>query len=307
MSIRIACAAALLAAYSPTAQLCAQGTPAGVVGWYNGDWRPAIPSSTNWHANDRQFAHIYDDFVVPAGGWTVAGVFAHLSMRTGAVKQAFWEIRSGVSSGEGGVVVASGVGDAAMTRAGTVGGGQEVYLIQVNGLWTTLPPGRYWLSVAPVTQIAESYLCKTLGDNAIGEPRGANGESYAHRTADGAYFTPNQGTGQGGASADHSLGVIISGAATARESAWQANLAWLTAQMSTLHSLPFPGVSAELSQGNRRSWRRGWPTSPTLKCGRPSKRWSRRSAIRTPTSCGPTRARSGRCRFPSIGSMTGCT
>jgi hypothetical protein len=106
-------------------------------------------------------------------------------------------------------------------------------------------PKDNWLSVAPVTQIAESYLCKTLGDNAIGEPRGANGGSYAHRTAAGAYFTPNQGTGQGGTSADHSLGVIISGAATARDSAWHANLAWLTAQMSTLHSLPFPGVSAE--------------------------------------------------------------
>jgi hypothetical protein len=245
MSIRIACAAALLAAYSPTAQLCAQGTPTGVVGWYNGDWRPAIPGATNWHATGQQFAHVYDDFVVPAGGWTVAGVFAHLSMRTGAVTQAFWEIRSGVSSGDGGVTVASGIGAATMTKTGTVGGGQDVYLIQVNGLWTTLAAGRYWLSVAPVTQDTQSYLCKTLGDNAVGEPKGVNGESYGHRTTDGAYFTPHQGTGQGGTSADHSLGVILSGAPTARESAWQANLAWLTGQMSTLHSLPFPGISAE--------------------------------------------------------------
>jgi hypothetical protein len=85
-------------------------------------------------------------------------VFAHLNMRTGAVTQAFWEIRSGVPSGDGGLVVASGVDTVTTIR---IDGRQELCLIQVHGLWATLPPGRYWLSVAPVTQDSQSYLCKT--------------------------------------------------------------------------------------------------------------------------------------------------
>lgn len=193
-----------------------------------------------------RFAHTYDDFVVPEGGWTVAGVFAHTSMAAGSVvSQAYWEIRSEVSAGSGGQVVASGLNSATMTRTATVGGGQDVFLLHVGGLWTPLPPGRYWLTVAPVTEDTQSYLCATLGANAMGEPKGMNANSFWTRPPDTQFAPVVPGAGAGGTSGDYSLGVLISGAPATRETAWRSNLLTLKEQMFSLHSLPFPGVTAE--------------------------------------------------------------
>lgn len=59
----------------PHASSYAQAIPTGVVGWYNGDWRAAIPGMNNFYVSGTQFGRTYDDFVVPDGGWTVTGVF----------------------------------------------------------------------------------------------------------------------------------------------------------------------------------------------------------------------------------------
>src|ERR1039457_4250183 len=92
----------------PYAPLHAQGIPSGRVGWYNGDWQSGISSPGNFYAWAQQFGRVYDDFVVPDGGWTVVGVFSHNNMGSTAVTQASWEIRSGVSAGNQGTLVASG-------------------------------------------------------------------------------------------------------------------------------------------------------------------------------------------------------
>src|SRR5690242_16475316 len=129
MSYGIRVAAMLVAASIPLTPVRAQGLPSGIIGWYNGDWQQAIASLSNQHVSDRQFTHLFDDFVVPADGWVVSGVFAHLSMRVPDVKQAYWEIRSGISQGGAGALVASGLNAATMTRTGTTGGAQDIYLI----------------------------------------------------------------------------------------------------------------------------------------------------------------------------------
>lgn len=223
------------------AQLAAQ-IPTGVVGWYNGDWKPAIPGMSNWYISDQQFSRVFDDFVVPAGGWTVAGVFSHNSMSPNGVTEATWEIRTGVSAGNGGAVVASGIGAATLTQGPLVGNGVYTYLVQVDGLWLPLLPGRYWLSVAPVTALPQTYLCATLGANAIGNPPGNDGGAFFYQPG-GANFMPVQTTGQGGTSGDFSLGVLIAPASVSRDTAWQYDLSSLAQQMPSLHSVPFPGVS----------------------------------------------------------------
>src|SRR3954469_22489726 len=111
-----------------------QGLPTGVVGWYNGDWKPAIPGKASWYLSEQQFARVFDDFVVPERGWTIVGAFSHVSMPPTEVTEAVWEIRSGVSEGQGGTVVAAGRGPATVTQTATVGGGNFVYLLQVSGL-----------------------------------------------------------------------------------------------------------------------------------------------------------------------------
>jgi len=203
-------AAALLFTLSPHAVLRAQGNSTAGVGWYNGDCALYIPGQANWYLSDKQFTRMYDDFVVPSGGWTVAGVFSNNSMTVAGAAAASWEIRSGVSAGNGGTPVASGLSPATATLLGVLEGGYSNYRIQVDGLSVPLTPGTYWLSVTPVVSDLESYVCPTLGANAAGNPLGNAGRAYVNST-----WIPNtdfqlvQATGQGGTSGAFSLGVLV--------------------------------------------------------------------------------------------------
>src|SRR5579863_8264698 len=75
--------------------------------WYNGD-----PDSFGSFLSERngQFgdANVYDDFNVGPGGVIIDGVFSNDFFTPGsaAITQAEWEIRSGVSAGNGGSIVA---------------------------------------------------------------------------------------------------------------------------------------------------------------------------------------------------------
>ncbi len=232
--------AGLLMVVSPCASLHAQGVPSGTVGWYNGDCQPGIPSQSNWYISSTSYSVLFDDFVVPDGGWTIAGVFAHSQMTSTGVTEAVWQIRSGMSVGNGGTLVAIGRNPATQTQTAATVDGSHVYLIQVNGLSLTLAPGSYWLSVAPVTANAQSYLCPTLGAGAIGNPPGNDGQAFGYLTGTGGLFTPAQATGAGGASGDFSLGVLLPVQPPA--SAWSDDVASLTQQIETFNSLPFPGI-----------------------------------------------------------------
>jgi hypothetical protein len=226
----------------PHASLRAQGIPSGNVGWYNGDWQTGIPGQNNFYVSAQQFGRVYDDFVVPDGGWTVIGAFSHNSMSATGVTQASWEIRSGVSAGNAGTLVASGVSPATQTLGPSVGGGTYVYLIQVSGLAVDLAPGRYWLSVTPVTS-GTSYVCATLGANASGNPPGKYGGAFYYSLGpSNSFFTPLQAAGQGGISGDFSQGIMISGPWIGRELSWQSDITSLAQQMESLNEVPFPGV-----------------------------------------------------------------
>ena len=232
----------------PHSLLEAQGLPTGAVGWYNGDWKPLIPSWNNFYVSDQQTSRVYDDFAVPDSGWTVSAVFAHVDMPSLPVASAFWEIRSGMSAENGGTVIASGISPATATQTAMVGGGTNVYLLVVNGLSVQLPPGQYWLSVAPVvTNSAKVYLCATQGANAVGTPAGDDGGAlYSTAPANNSSFSAVKSSGSGGTSSDYSLGVLISpGSGLSRGTAWGYDLLSLTQQMPAIHSLPLPGISLE--------------------------------------------------------------
>jgi hypothetical protein len=228
--------------------------PNGIVGWYNGDWQSGIPSPANWYNSAQSYSRIYDDFVVPDGGWTIAGVFAHIDMASTGATQASWEIRSGMSAGNGGTLIASGLSPATQTQTAVVGGGNYVYLLEVDGLSVELGPGTYWLSVAPITANSRPYLCVTKGLNAVGHPPGNDGQAFSS-AGPGSFSGALQETGGAGTSGDFSLGVIVSGQPPAAPisppvptpvpppaTAWSDDLASLARQMDALETAPFPGI-----------------------------------------------------------------
>ncbi len=132
----------------------------GSVLWYNGvmDGRDAWVNQTG--AAD---GLIYDNFIVPTGStFTITGVFSNDAMYDhSAASTAYWEIRSGVSAGNGGTLLGSGDSTDTLTSTGQnflVGGlAIPIYqnLVQVPTI--TLGAGTYWLAVAPDVSGQNSY------------------------------------------------------------------------------------------------------------------------------------------------------
>lgn len=193
----------------------AQG-PVAQIGWYNGDWQSGLPGISNWYSSRGDYSRVYEDFVVPPGGWNVVGVFSINRMDFDGISKAAWEIRKNMSPGKGGKKVASGVSPATQSpvpglgpfRADALTG----YRIEVDGLSVHLDPGRYWLSVAPVGKNAVWYVCGTQGANAVGDPAGRNGSSLVDRPESRARFAGpmlHAALGRFGRAGDFSLGVLI--------------------------------------------------------------------------------------------------
>lgn len=165
-----------------TLLLCAGSGPAVAdILWYNGDLNSA-PSKMNLGNTVELLSAVYDDFIVPNGGWTITTVWSNNAMNFTAY-WASWEIRSGVSAGNGGVLMAHGIGQATQTATGRVSFEFPPlleYTIQVTGLKVFLEPGTYWLNVRPFAVGVDplSYISCTTGNNAVGQPPGNDGNSF---------------------------------------------------------------------------------------------------------------------------------
>jgi hypothetical protein len=217
----------------------------GYIGWFNGDRQFGISGWSNWYMSETQYARVYDNFVVPDGGWIVSGVFSNNSFyEAPPVTQAAWEIRELLAAGSAGPVVASGINPAAVSFDQTF----NVYHVEVGGLQVTLAPGHYLLNVVPVgLGSKQSYLAATLGANAVGNPAGNDGGALYSWNGT---FTSCSSTGSAGTSSDFSQGVLISGSAGTSGSLtvsdqWRANVESLVQQMPLYHSLPFPGINLD--------------------------------------------------------------
>jgi hypothetical protein len=190
-----------------------QAAPSTTTGWYNGDWQSGLPGQPNWFISGSDLSRVFDDFVVPAGGWTVVAVFSNNRMNFSGVTKASWEIRTQMAPGKGGRKVASGTSRATQTPIEGQGPFREDpmagYRIQVDGLHVHLEPGRYWLSVAPVVGLKSlSYINSTLGKNAIGTPAGSNGGALVQKSEFHMRYAEATKSSQAD---DFSQGVIISG------------------------------------------------------------------------------------------------
>ena len=139
------------------------------------------------------FSHIYDDFNVnDAEGWDVESVYSNNLANTNIIS-ATWEIRSGVSAGNGGTVVASGMtATPVVTPTGRSGFGFTEFTVEVTGLSVHLDPGTYWLNVTPVDSLdgGRAFDSTTSGGGCIGTPCGDNDTAFLDSSLFGAFFEP---------------------------------------------------------------------------------------------------------------------
>jgi hypothetical protein len=157
--------------------------------WYNGDFASmsfGVLNGINM-TFDGLFptagnATVYDDFNVPAGtgGWHIETVWSNNLMNFTSVTQATWSIRTNLSSGDAGTLIASGTSAATQTPTGRSLFELTEFTIRVSGLAIDLLPGTYWLAITPhgFGGAQASLDSKTDGLNAIGSPPGNNGNAF---------------------------------------------------------------------------------------------------------------------------------
>lgn len=144
--------------------------------FYGGDFdgRSGLRSQEGGNVSD---SRVYDNFMLNQTS-NISDVYGNfLDSSGGASTSAFWEIRTGLSEGNGGTVVAGGVFSAATTTATGRGGfglNEYTYDVKVSGV--TLNAGTmYWLTVAPdMTGLGgvNLFLSTTGGANGVGGPLG---------------------------------------------------------------------------------------------------------------------------------------
>ncbi|MBA3727440.1 MAG: hypothetical protein H0W86_13665, partial [Armatimonadetes bacterium] len=84
------------------AVLCVTG--ASIAQFYGGDFDGRSGLVIWWDA------YVYDDFDVDDIGWTVTSIYANCLTHLPSFNSMNWEIRSGISEGNGGTLMASGSG-----------------------------------------------------------------------------------------------------------------------------------------------------------------------------------------------------
>jgi hypothetical protein len=163
--------------------------------WYNGDYdsRGSLTNETNVPINTGsgfviQNSLVYDNFVVPVGQtWTITSVFSNdfVAYPNAAISTATWQIRSGVSAGKGGSLVASGDTAATVTALPNTLAGFTAETVTASVPSVVLTAGTYWLAVAPDSAGFfgdQSFVMTTSGANSIGTPAGNDGNSFISNT-----------------------------------------------------------------------------------------------------------------------------
>lgn len=168
------------------------------------DGRNALSSERETQVSD---SVVFDDFQVGAGGWLVRGFFGHFYTNVETPAAIDWEVRRGVSQGNGGTLVAAGRGNADGWEAtGRNGFGLAEVRAETSVPLFNLSEGSYWLGLSVVGDgDGRAYLATTSGQWGVGAPIG-NGESYFSSDFFGASFERVED--MLGERADFSLGIV---------------------------------------------------------------------------------------------------
>jgi hypothetical protein len=161
--------------------------------WYNGDFDGVDGLTNEQDTFASGYSHIYDDFNVPdSAGWDVDSVFSD-NLASTTIIGASWEIRQGITSGNGGTLIASGTTvTPVVTATGRSGFGFIEFMVEVTGLSVHLDGNgaNYHLNVTPIGNLDgnRSFDSTTSGANCIGTPCGDNDNAFLDSTLFGAVF-----------------------------------------------------------------------------------------------------------------------
>ncbi len=174
------------------AVLLLMGSGRAEILFYGGDFNPSFWYADSLSNENDAAVHgnpygsaVYQNFVIPAGqSWNVTALFSN-DIMTLAPMSAYWEIRTGVSEGNGGTLVSSGAGSDSYSQKGEYG----EYTNTVSGLNLTLAAGTYWFTVVPEApgQRGRSSNTNTFGQNSVGTEM--NDEQYFNSPFYGYNFT----------------------------------------------------------------------------------------------------------------------
>jgi hypothetical protein len=210
-------ALALTAAFVLNTTAIAQAPPGSL--WYNGDWNH-VNELANERNTDVSQAAVYDDFNITGGPmWHITAVFSDNPEST-VITGADWEIRTGLSAGNGGTLIASGTTNSpVVTPTGRSGMGYNEYMVEVTGLnvfLPMLPAGQhYWLNVTPVGNgTGRSFNSDTSGANCVGTPCGNDANAFFNSTFFDANFQPTSTQGQPGDFSNGVIGTVVPEPAT---------------------------------------------------------------------------------------------
>ncbi len=164
--------------------------------FYGGDFEPNNPNA-NGLANENDAivsgplygAATFQNFVIPRGqSWTIQSLFTNnlSDLNPGS---AYFEIRSGVSEGDGGTLIASGLGTTgAGTFTWTPTSRNGEFTAHVTGQNIVLPAGMYWESVVPQS-LNESG--RSFNTNTFTRPNGVGDQVNDQQYWDSAFFGAN--------------------------------------------------------------------------------------------------------------------
>jgi hypothetical protein len=166
---------------------------------YTGDFDPNSPYADGLaNENDLNLsgmpygAATFENFVVGPGGTGVIGFWTNNLMNI-APQSAYWELRTGVSEGNGGSIIASGTATVGFTYTptGRSGFGYTEYTNHIDTVdyFIPLDAGTYWYTVVPqaADQNGRSFNSNTFGLNGHGEF--IEGQQYWDAPSLGANFT----------------------------------------------------------------------------------------------------------------------
>lgn len=151
---------AILAVYAATGL---QAATADVL-FYGGDLD--FENAMFSERSQRQDARVYDDFSLVEAS-LVTGIFGSFALTSGLPTVAYFEVRSGISPGNGGTLLASGEFSVQSTYLGG-GIGPNYWRFSGEIAPLELAPGDYWVAMALVNDDGGACL--------IGTTSGANGE-----------------------------------------------------------------------------------------------------------------------------------
>lgn len=128
-------------------------------------------------------SRVYDNFTL-ASAMTIDGVFGnYIDFSSGNSSSVYWEIRSGISTGNGGTLLFSG------TNAGTRTAVGALFKYSANIAPVNLAAGNYFLTVDVSNPDNQTFVVSTSGANGVGGPLN-DGNSFWDSTTFGTNFDP---------------------------------------------------------------------------------------------------------------------